>query len=192
MNDVAKNKSIAEWVHQFGDGLYSWAYYKTRSEQIAKDLVQETFIAAFESFDKFQGKSAPKSWLFAILRNKISDHYRKNSRNIKVEIEIREQDVLYNFFDQDGRWKADALPVAWQTDNINLLDDQEFEKVFQSCLHSLPYHWFCCIQLKYFGEKDSTEICQTLNITSSNLWQILHRTKLKVRKCLENNWFNKA
>jgi RNA polymerase sigma-70 factor (TIGR02943 family) len=191
MNHLPKNKSVSDWVDEFGDGLYSWAYHKTRSEDIAKDLVQETFIAAFESFDKFEGKSSPKSWLFAILRNKISDHYRKSLRNIRFDAGKREADIMNNFFSEDGQWKSGELPRSWDTENASLLDDIEFQEVFQSCLSKLPYHWFCCIQLKYLGEKETAEICAELRLSRANFWQILHRTKLNIRKCLEHHWFTR-
>ncbi len=43
---------------------------------LAKDLVQETFISGLKSIDKFEGKSSVKTWLVAILKRKIIDHWR--------------------------------------------------------------------------------------------------------------------
>jgi RNA polymerase sigma-70 factor (ECF subfamily) len=58
------SKSVLEqWVNQFSDELYSWAF-KT-SKEIAEDLVQDT-LAAFHKIDSFEGKSQPKTWLFSI------------------------------------------------------------------------------------------------------------------------------
>jgi RNA polymerase sigma-70 factor (ECF subfamily) len=45
--------------------------FKTSSKEIAEDLVQDTFLAAFHKIDSFEGKSQPKTWLFSILNNKV-------------------------------------------------------------------------------------------------------------------------
>lgn len=56
-----KVKIVESWVHLHGDLLYNWAYNKTNSKEIAEDLVQETFIAAFKKYYQFEHKSAPKT-----------------------------------------------------------------------------------------------------------------------------------
>ena len=55
----------------------------------------------------------------------------------------------------------------------------------------LPTSWFAAINLKYLEEKKGEIICQELQITPTNFWQILHRAKLQLRKCLEVHWFKK-
>lgn len=64
------NETIKSWVSKYSDKLYTWAFHKTSSKEIAEDLVQETFIVAITSFDKFQHKSSPETWLFSILNFK--------------------------------------------------------------------------------------------------------------------------
>jgi RNA polymerase sigma-70 factor (ECF subfamily) len=57
------SKSVLEqWVNQFSDELYSWVF-KT-SKEIAEDLVQDTFLAAFHKIDSFEGKSQPRPGCF--------------------------------------------------------------------------------------------------------------------------------
>lgn len=76
---MGNNKTIDlnELVEQYTDDLYSWAFHKVSDTEIAKDLVQDTFLTAAEKIGTFKGNSSPKTWLFAILKNKIIDHYRK-------------------------------------------------------------------------------------------------------------------
>jgi RNA polymerase sigma-70 factor (ECF subfamily) len=57
--------------------------FKTSSKEIAEDLVQDTFLAAFHKIDSFEGKSQPKTWLFSILNNKVIDYYRLSARTTK-------------------------------------------------------------------------------------------------------------
>jgi RNA polymerase sigma factor (sigma-70 family) len=78
---VITNNTIRNWVALYTDALYEWAFYKLSDDEGAKDIVQETFITAFEKIDGFEGKSNPKTWLFSILNHKIIDYYRKEFRN---------------------------------------------------------------------------------------------------------------
>ncbi len=48
---------------------------------MAEDLVQETMLSAYQARDKFRGGSSERTWLVSILKRKIIDHYRKQSRN---------------------------------------------------------------------------------------------------------------
>lgn len=179
--------TIKCWVELYSDNLYSWALHKTSSKETAEDLVQETFMAAVQSFGKFEGKSSPKTWLFAILNNKINDHHRNNFRKPT----INDNSFLQVFFDQHDNWKPEETPKQWDEEAGNLFDDAEFQKAFEYCLGKLPESWFSAVQLKYLEEKNGELICQELGITPTNFWQILHRAKLQLRKCLEINWFKK-
>jgi RNA polymerase sigma-70 factor (TIGR02943 family) len=181
---------LADWVRQYADEMYSWALYKTSVQEIAQDLVQDTFMAAVEGYRRFEGKSNPKTWLFAILNNKIKDHYRRNLRRAITSSQDGTS-ILDQLFDQYGGWKEERKPQKWSESQVDLLDDQEFRQVFQHCIKKLPEIWNNVIQYKYLEEKDGKIICQELQISSSNYWQILHRAKLQLRECLEKAWFNK-
>jgi RNA polymerase sigma-70 factor (ECF subfamily) len=74
-----KSPDIAQWVENYTSDLYAWARYKLSDEELAKDLVQDTFMAAAEKTSSFKGESSPKTYLFSILNHKIIDHYRKKS-----------------------------------------------------------------------------------------------------------------
>lgn len=186
---------IKKWVELYSDKLYSWALYKTSNKETAEDLVQDTFIVAFQSFNKFEGKSEPQTWLFAILNNKIADYFRKVYKQTTVtESQINKDEsksFFDNFFDSFGKWKKEHQPTEWNNEQINLMDDSDFTNVLQSCLEKLPGNWKAAIQLKYLEEKKGELICQELDISATNFWQIVHRAKLQLRNCLEINWFKK-
>jgi len=188
-------KTVKCWVELYSDKMYTWAFYKTSNKEIAEDLVQDTFLVAFQSIQKFEGKSDPKTWLFGILNNKIADHFRKVYRNpIITESERLDNNNfswLNNFFDEDGNWKKNQRPSEWSEEKGNLLDDLEFKKVLENCMEKLPANWNATLQLKFLEEKNSEHICQELQITPTNFWQMLHRAKLQLRKCLEIHWFKK-
>lgn len=173
------------WVDLYSDKLYSWAFHKTSSKEIAEDLVQETFLAALQSFENFEEKSQPSTWLFSILNHKINDHYRSAFRMPTVN----DNAVLERFFDDTDTWKLTERPHEWNYSEDNLLDDTDFLSVLELCLKNLPDNWNSAVRLKFLEEKKGEIICQELGISSTNFWQILHRAKLQLRKCLEVNWF---
>ena len=187
--------TVKRWVEMYSDKMYSWTFYKTNSKEIAEDLVQDTFLAAFQSISKFEGKSDPKTWLFAILNNKIAEHFRKIYRNpilSENQANPNEGESFFDtLFDSNGEWQKEERPKEWQNTEAHLLDDVAFVKVLEACMDKLPANWNAVIQLKYLEEKKGDLICQELGIAPTNFWQILHRSKLQLRKCLENHWFKK-
>jgi RNA polymerase sigma-70 factor (TIGR02943 family) len=185
--------TITIWVDQYCDHLYTWAFHKVSDKETAEDLVQETFLSAVKSFDTYEGKSNPKTWLLSILNNKIIDHYRK-SASAFVRIDTAEtrrgMHITDSFFDNDDGWKVPVKEPIWDDADGHLLDNKGFNEVLGSCMGNLPGNWKMALTAKYIIGKDSGKICQELNITPSNYWQILHRAKLLLKKCLETNWFN--
>ena len=190
MPDVMTTSNLSEtmknWVELYADSLYSWTFHKTSNKETAEDLVQETFLAAVQSFEKYKGESNPKTWLFSILNHKIIDFYRKKSSN-PITLENDNASV---FFDNDEGWKDEKAPKDWQEDDASLLDNEDFNAVLQKCLDALPEKWSMSVKLKYLLGKDNEDICQELGITTTNFWQIVHRAKLQLRNCIENNWVN--
>lgn len=189
-----KQELLSSWVQQFGDELFSWAYFKTSDQVLAEDLVQDTFLAALQAIEKFQEKSSPKTWLFAILNRKITDFYRKRRRITLQSIGAMEKeeqaDSPDQLFDRYGNWKKEHRPKNWETDDSQILDQPGFRETLQACLQKLPSRWLSVIESKYLEEKEGKEISLELGISTANYWQILHRAKLQLRSCLENNWFN--
>ncbi|MBL7802905.1 MAG: sigma-70 family RNA polymerase sigma factor [Saprospiraceae bacterium] len=177
-------QKIDNWVAEFAASLFRRAYFLTSHRETAEDLVQETFLAAMQQMDKFEGKSSPKTWLFSILHHKTADYFGKK---------FQQPTTLTNdFFTPDGDWKTEHRPqLDWQDSPENLLDDEQFQKVLQKCLDDLPTAWRGAFLLKFLDGKKGTEICQDLNLTQTNYWQILHRAKLQLRFCLEHYWFKK-
>ena len=189
---TAHQITLTEWVNLYTDQLYSWALHKVSNKSIAEDLVQETFLKAFQSIDSFENRSNPKTWLLTILNHNIIDYYRTQTRSIFHSPNHDDLMVIENsndLFDNTGGWKTSVAQDIWDS-NQNLLDNSDFIAVLELCKGKLPNNWQLSIQAKYVLNKEAKEICQELNITPSNYWQMLHRAKLLLKKCLESNWFN--
>ncbi|NCT10415.1 MAG: sigma-70 family RNA polymerase sigma factor [Flavobacteriia bacterium] len=192
MEVIKENSKIVleNWVHQFSDELFSWALYKTSSKETAEDLVQETFLAAFHKIDTFQGKSQPKTWLFSILNNKVIDYYRLSAKTTKKTFSISENsgyELSDGLFNETENWKNNDINPIWDQEE-ELLDNPEFNIIMQDCMDDLPQKWKFAVTSKYLTDKNADEICQELEITVSNYWQIVHRAKLLLKKCLEMKW----
>ncbi|MFN0202419.1 MAG: sigma-70 family RNA polymerase sigma factor [Bacteroidia bacterium] len=184
-NEKEIQTTLAKWVEHYTNELYSWAYYKTSEAMLAEDLVQETFLAAFQNFSNFQKKSSPKTWLFSILNHKIVDYYRKKETH-----HFSQTHSFDAFFDEKGAWTAETAPHTWgQEEDVHLLDNVEFQAVLEKCLQNLPKSAYYCVVAKYLEAKESEAICQELAISTTNFWQVMHRAKLHLRKCIEFNWF---
>lgn len=186
-------ENLKEWVSLYADDLYRWALHKTKDKEVSEDIVQDTFLAAYKSIDKFEGKSQPKTWLFSIINNKIADFHRKKFRQIvinqsSIQRESDEADAFDNLFDKNGSWKPGSSPLNWMDNDEHLLDNLQFKEVLQHCMSNLPEKWFSAIHFKYLESKDGKEICQELGITTSNYWKMLQRAKLQLKICIENNW----
>ncbi len=167
------------WVELYADKLYGFALKKVFSEELAKDLVQETFLAALQGFKDFKAQSSELTWLTAILKNKIIDSFRKK----KLAIEQLPENL---FFENDGHWKN--KPLAIGMNDGNPLENKELAKVLTQCLKKLPTLWLTVFSLKYIDDSSTELICSSLDITVANYWVIIHRSKLNLRACLQKHW----
>lgn len=181
-------EKLSDWVSEYTDALYAWALRKTGDSHLAEDLVQDTFLAAAEGMENFEGNSSPKTWLMAILKYKIANHYR---RAITRQTAHPGDDFIQQYFTENGHWKSSARPADWQVQDASLLSDAEFNAALNHCIQHLPEAMQACIRLKFLEEKKGAEICQELGVSQTNYWQLIHRAKLQLRKCLEDNWFSK-
>jgi RNA polymerase sigma factor (sigma-70 family) len=172
-----KKETLANWVRQYTQVLYSWALTKTSNPTLSEDLVQETFLAAAENLERFQGTSRPKTWLFGILKHKIADHYRKQAS--RPQTRNVPSDDLATFFDDQGRWRKNAKPQPWSNVSDNLLDNPSFQGVLATCMEKLPALMHACLQLTYIQEKKGPEICQEIGLTTTNYWKIMSRARLR-------------
>jgi len=178
-----------KWVETYADELYSFARWKVRNEETAQDLVQETFLSALKSSKGFRGESSEKTWLKAILKNKILDYYRKQYQQIKHEPILDESEGLAYWFAEDGHWKKDRRPESWKNKEADPIESREFYRVLNTCKDKLPPKQQLLFTAKYLDDQDSNEISKELAISSSNYWVLLHRIRIQIRECLEKNWF---
>jgi RNA polymerase sigma-70 factor (ECF subfamily) len=176
-----------KWVNEYGDMLYRYAVPRVNDKEVAKDLVQDTFLAAWRNHDNFKGEISEKNWLFTILKNKIIDHYRRASTRLTES--LPENDSPY--FDEVEHWTEQAGPKEWGIDYNQGVERKEFYEILNKCRQKLKEVQSAVFAMKYLDGLDSEEICKELNISASNFWVLIHRAKLNLRACLEKNWILK-
>lgn len=178
-----------DWVKKYADYLYAFAIVRLNDEELAKDLVQETFLAALQRTNNFEGKSTERTWLTAILKNKIFDVYRKKAQGLNnPDVKQAEHDQQDFFDDATGHWNAPYYPEPFGVEDNDPLHNKEFNHILQLCMQKLPALWLSAFTMKHMDDATSENICADLKISPNNFWVIIHRAKLNLRACLQKNW----
>ena len=168
--------------------LLRFARLQLRDDAAAEDAVQETLLAAVTSGETFAGRAALRTWLIAILRNKIIDHIRRRARepSIQAVTDDGEDTDFDALFAADGHW-ADK-PADWG-DPQRSLENKRFHDVFEACMELLPEKTSRVFMMREFLGLETEEICKELSMTSTNCWVVLYRARMRLRECLQINWF---
>jgi RNA polymerase sigma-70 factor (ECF subfamily) len=180
-------EDVVGWLTEHGDALYRYALKRVGKADTAEDLVQETFLAAIRSANDFERRSKLQTWLIGILRHKIADHLRKLSRQRAKEAEAFEASQAGGIF-QNGHWQIGLH--SWPTDPSSWMENQEFWQVLDECQTKLPAKLATVFRMRDLEELSMSDICETLEITATNLSVRLHRARILLRECLDLNWFS--
>ena len=181
------------WVERYGDYLFAYAIVRVNDNSKAEDLVQETFLAGLKAREAFRGESAERTWLTSILKRKIIDSYRKKYTSKELNFGEHEETVFDGDFYRSeepfsGHWLEGKGPNSYSLLPEGELEQQELMKFIRLCIGQLPPQLAAAFVMKMIDEEDSDTICKELGITSSNLWVMLHRARLRMRDCLEKKW----
>jgi RNA polymerase sigma-70 factor (ECF subfamily) len=169
--------------------LLRFARLQLRNDAWAEDAVSETMLAALSKPQSFGNKSQLKTWLVGILKHKVLDTFRHNARQVSLDAST----------DDDGQEELDALlfkadghfaqaPRDWGNPE-QALSSRQFFSVLEACTEKLPPALGRVFLMREWLELSSEEICKDLNLSSTNLYVQLHRARLRLRECLELNWF---
>ncbi|MGB9680264.1 MAG: RNA polymerase sigma factor [Thermoanaerobacteraceae bacterium] len=159
-------ESFIEFYEKNFDDVYRYVYFKIGNKWDTDDIVSEIFKKAYEKYKTI--KSNPRSWLFSIAKNTITDHYRKN-KNVTLEDDLSSfpyPDIFENKFEKEA--EIDCLKKS---------------------IYSLPKEEIEIINLKYFTGMTHREISQiakkTEDAVKMKAFRIIQKLKNLVIKCLE-------
>lgn len=171
------------------DYLLRFARLQLRNDAWAEDAVSETVLAALAKPQAFENRSQLKTWLVGILKHKVIDALRHHSREISGlgSTEDDDTDPLdYLEFKTDGHFSH--APADWGNPEQQFSSRQFFE-VLDACVNKLPASQGRLFLMREWLELSSEEICKELGLTPTNVYVQLHRARLRLRECLELNWF---
>jgi len=175
----------ATWLRDHGDLLYAYAMQRVGKAEVAEDLVQETLVAAIESWPRFKGGSAVRTWLVGILRHKVLDELRRRRRGPAWLEEVEREASGSNRAFAGGIWVE--RQVAWP-DIRPGPEAEEARAIVRSCLASMPEAMRLAFTLREIDGLSSTMVCEVLDVTPTNLWTLVHRAKLRLRAELGRRW----
>ena len=184
----SRDTDPSAWVDDHGDAMFRFAVLRVRDPELAEELVQESFVAALAARKDFAADSSLRTWLIAILRRKLADHFRRAARERTRRDDPVEPLGEDGPFDQRGIWKTN--PLRWPIgDPGRPLEKREFWAVFHDCMSKLPATWADTFRLREIESLSGQEVCLALGISATNLWARLYRARMSLRRCLEDNWF---
>jgi RNA polymerase sigma-70 factor (ECF subfamily) len=184
--------SFEQQIIDLRDYLLKFARLQLRNPAWAEDVVSETVLAALAKPQSFGNRSQLKTWLVGILKHKVVDTLRHHHREVSglENTEDDQTDPLEAIaFKADGHFAEQ--PADWGNPEQQTSSQQFFE-ILEACASKLPASQGRLFLMREWLELSSEEICKELQLTPTNLYVQLHRARLRLRECLELNWFMKA
>ncbi|WP_251555236.1 RNA polymerase sigma factor SigX [Neobacillus muris] len=165
-----------ELYQKYHHDVFQFLFYMVRNREQAEDLVQEVYIRVFKSYDRFEGKSSEKTWLFSIARNVAIDFFRKQKG--------WKERILEKFDWSDNQVKDDH-PIPEEI----TVQREEVQWVYK-CLENCTVDQRAVIILRYIHDLSIAETAQALGWTESKVKTTQHRS-LKVLKRQMETLFEK-
>ena len=175
-------EQVTAWLEEYGDELFGYLSARIVDPNTAEDVLQEALLAAVESWPSFRGESSPRTWLTAILRRKLLDHFRSQGQARKFANPEAE-----TYFSESGHWRRTL--GRWPAKPSQELERREFWEAFDECCSKLSPKVADAFVMREMDGLEPEEICDLLQITRTNFFARLHRARLALRACLEKNWF---
>ena len=171
--------------------MLNFARIQLRDNASAEDAVQEALAAALAGRKQFDNRARLKTWVFAILKNKIIDIIRERTRTPGTAMAVDEipEDAYDDLFNKKGFWQEDARPSSWG-DPESSFSSRQFWQIFEICLTRLPENTARVFVMREMLGFETEEICKELAISPTNCWVVLHRARMGLRLCLDERWFN--
>jgi len=189
---IMTNASTPSFEQQLIDHrgyLLRFARLQLRNETWAEDAVSETVLAALAKPQSFANRSQLKTWLIGILKHKVIDALRHHSREVCSLDDSGDDDadpLEFLGFQSDGHFSQ--APSEWGNPEQQI-SSRQFLEVLDACAGKLPANQGRLFLMREWLELSSEEICKELSLTPTNLYVQLHRARLRLRECLELNWF---
>ena len=175
---MADQAAFAEDAMPLMDGLYSAAMRMTRNAADAEDLVQETYLKAFNAYERFETGTNLKAWMYRILTNSYINAYRKKQRR-PDESDIDDIEDLYLYRRLGGAESA-VLSRSAEDELLEMFGEDEVKLA----LEDLPEHYRMPILLADVEGFAYKEIAEILDVPIGTVMSRLHRGRKQLQKRL--------
>jgi RNA polymerase sigma-70 factor (ECF subfamily) len=170
--------AFEELVRSQGGRLLAVARRFLANEEDARDAVQEAFLSAFRSLDRFEGNARLSTWLHRILVNAALMKLRTRRRKPEKSIE----DLLPRFL-EDGHL---AIPASeWRKTPEAELERRELREIVQRSIQELPENYRNVLMLRDIEGLDTEEAANLMGISANAVKTRLHRARQALRGLLE-------
>jgi RNA polymerase sigma-70 factor (ECF subfamily) len=149
-----------------------------RSEEDARDAVQDGFVSALRSLDGFAGRCQVSTWLHRITVNAALMKLRSRRRKPEEPIE----DLLPRFL-EDGHHARH--PREWRDTGEALVMSREDREFVRAAIDRLPESYRTVLLLRDIEELDTAEVAQALGVSDNVIKVRLHRARQALRTLLE-------
>lgn len=166
--------ALQQLYQRYFDRLYSLVFHQVgRNQDVAEDIVQETFLVMLKSMGNFRGQSKFYTWLCSIAYHKIADFYRQQRRQAKRGKEPLGIESL------EGKqiWPAELVTPG-------IAESEETRQVVEQALLSLPLDYRQVLLFKYVEQMPVSEISQIMRRSPKSVEGLLTRARKALRVCL--------
>jgi len=173
---MAGRDTFADDAMQFAPQLYSAALRMTRNAADAEDIVQETYLRAYRSYESFEKGTNLRAWLFRILTNTFINSYRAKQRRPQ-ETDVDNVDDLYLYRRVRS---ADFSSRSAEETLFDLFTDDEVKQA----LEDLPESFRLPVLLADVEGFSYREIAEMLDVPIGTVMSRLHRGRKSMQKAL--------
>ena len=183
--EPTNSSTFEELVNLYARTLYSVSFRILKNSQDAEDVVQETFLKAFRSIDRFRGDSSVYTWLYRIAQNQSLMKLRKRNRAITVSLDA--------WITPSEGEQANLPPTHWlQSDSPDpgsSLHTRQLSEFVSHCIEELPESYRRAYFLKDVKRLSEDQVCRTLGISKPSMKSRVHRARLLVRQQVKDHFF---
>lgn len=156
----------------------------------AEEVVQEAWISIYRALPDFAGRSSLKTWIYTIARNSALSWLRRQGREVSLDSLLEQAGtndpafLMADRFNESGRWRH--APGAWGSESVTeLLESEELRVCISQAIEALEPVRRTVLLMRDLEQLPFEDICNTLDISHSNVRVLLHRARLEVHRRID-------
>ncbi len=166
---MTEREKFTNLVRESHAELLVYARSLTREDTNSRDIVQDSFVVAWNNMNKFEVTRDFGSWMRGIIRNKWREYLRKDKRQVTVEDDVLES--------------LEVVMRDWQS-----MRDDGGPSVFiklEQCMSKLPESLMKAVKCFYYDGHSTDEAADELSIGGATLRKRLQRARASLRDCIK-------